>query len=56
MTEISTGNISRMLSSGMLHRLALVRTEVSGEPSASIIRAIRISELQIRLSISSQRV
>jgi hypothetical protein len=34
-----------MASSGMLRRAALVRTDVSEEPSASIIRVTRISEL-----------
>jgi hypothetical protein len=31
--------------SGMLHRVALVRTDVSEELSASFIRVTRISEL-----------
>jgi hypothetical protein len=35
----------RMSSSGMLHRAALVRTDVSEELSASIIRVTRIGEL-----------
>jgi hypothetical protein len=39
----------RMVSSGMLRRVALVRTDVSDEPSASFIRVTRIG------SISSQR-
>jgi hypothetical protein len=34
-----------MASSGMLRRVALVRTDVSEEISASIIRVTRISEL-----------
>jgi hypothetical protein len=34
-----------MLSSGMLHGVALVRTDVSEECSASIIRVTRIDEL-----------
>jgi hypothetical protein len=34
-----------MASSGMLIRVALVRTDVSEELSASIIRVIRIDEL-----------
>jgi hypothetical protein len=34
-----------MESSGMLRRVALVRTEVSEEPSASFIRVTRIVEL-----------
>jgi hypothetical protein len=38
-----------MVSSGMLHRVALVRTDVSEEPSASFIRVIRFSELRTTL-------
>jgi hypothetical protein len=34
-----------MVSSGMLHRVALVRTDVSEDLSASFIRVIRIGEL-----------
>jgi hypothetical protein len=37
--------LRRMPSSGMLHRVALVRTDVSEERSASIIRVTRIGEL-----------
>jgi hypothetical protein len=47
-----------MASSGMLRRVALVRTDVSEELSASFIGATRISELGTTLavpSISSQR-
>jgi hypothetical protein len=36
-----------MPSSGMLHRVAPVRTDVSEEPSASIIRT-RIGELNLK--------
>jgi hypothetical protein len=36
-----------MTSSGMLRRVALVRTDVSQELSMSIIRAIRICELGV---------
>jgi hypothetical protein len=50
-----------MVSSGMLRRVALVRTVVSEEPSASFIRVTRICELGTTLvvtvtrNISSQR-
>jgi hypothetical protein len=37
--------LRRMASSGMLRRVALVRTDVSEELSASIIRVTRIGEL-----------
>jgi hypothetical protein len=38
--ELNMGR--RMASSGMLHRVALVRTDLSEERSASIIRVTRI--------------
>jgi hypothetical protein len=41
-----------MASSEMLRRVALVRTEVSEELSASIIRATRIDELGTMLVLS----
>jgi hypothetical protein len=44
-----------MVSSGMLRRVALVRTEVSAELRASFIRATRIGELGTTLDVSSQR-
>jgi hypothetical protein len=44
-----------MVSSKMLHRLALVRTDVSEEPSASFIRVIRIGEVGTTLAVSSNR-
>jgi hypothetical protein len=43
-----------MPSSGMLRRVALVRTEVLEELSASIIRVIRIGELET-LAVTSNR-
>jgi hypothetical protein len=39
--------------SRMLRRVALVRTEVSEELNASIIRATRIGELGITLAVTS---
>jgi hypothetical protein len=45
-----------MQSSWMLRRVALVRTDVLEELSASFIRVTRIGELETRLlGISSQR-
>jgi hypothetical protein len=42
-----------MPSSGMLHHVALVRTEVAEELSASIIRVTRIGELGTTLAITT---
>jgi hypothetical protein len=44
-----------MVSSGMLHHVALVRTEVSEEPSASFIRVTGISELGTTLAVTSNQ-
>jgi hypothetical protein len=46
---------TRMVSSGMLHLVALVRTDVSEEPSASFIKVIRIGELGTTLAATSNR-
>jgi hypothetical protein len=45
----------RMVSSGKLRRVALVRTSVSEEFSASFIRVTRIGELGITLAVTSNR-
>jgi hypothetical protein len=42
-----------MTSSGMLRRVALVRTDVSEEFSGSIIRVTRIGELGTTLAVTS---
>jgi hypothetical protein len=39
----------------MLRRVALVRTDVSEEPSASFIRVTRIGELGTTLAVTSNR-
>jgi hypothetical protein len=44
--EIAVRKVRRMLSSGMLCRLALARRNVSEEHTASIIRVTRIIELR----------
>jgi hypothetical protein len=44
-----------MAHSGMLRRVALVRTDVSEELSAPIIRATRIGELGTTLAVTSTR-
>jgi hypothetical protein len=44
-----------MVSSGMLHHLALVRTDVSEELSASFIRVTKIGELGTTLAVTSNR-
>jgi hypothetical protein len=45
----------KMASSGMLRRVALVRTGVSEELSASFIRVTRIGELGTTLAVTSNR-
>jgi hypothetical protein len=44
-----------MVSSGMLRRVALVRTDVSQELGASFIRVARIGELGTTLAVTSNR-
>jgi hypothetical protein len=43
-----------MVSSGLLRRVALVRTDVSEELSASFIRVIRIGELGTTLAVTNR--
>jgi DNA-binding TFAR19-related protein (PDSD5 family) len=45
----------RKPSAGMLRRVALVRTDISEELNASIIRVIRIGELGRTLAVTSNR-
>jgi hypothetical protein len=44
-----------MASSAMLHRVALVRTDVSEEHSASFIRVTRLGEVGTTLAVTSNR-
>jgi hypothetical protein len=44
------------VSSGMLRRVALVRTDVSEEHSSSFIRVTRMSELGTKLGVTSNRI
>jgi hypothetical protein len=44
-----------MVSSGMLRRVALVRTDFSEELSASFIRVTRIDELETTQAVTSNR-
>jgi hypothetical protein len=44
-----------MASSGILHRVSLVRTDVSEELSTLIIRVTRIEELGTTLAVTSNR-
>jgi hypothetical protein len=46
-------NDNKMASSAMLRRVALVRTDVSEDLSASFIRMIRIGELGTTLAVTS---
>jgi cobalamin biosynthesis protein CobT len=50
--KLANSPVRRMSSSGMLCRVALVRTNVSGEHIASIFRLTRIGELGMLTLIS----
>jgi hypothetical protein len=61
-SDVGTSNISpddksksRMVSSGILRRVALVRTDVSEELSASIVRVTGIGELGTTLAVNTNR-
>jgi hypothetical protein len=45
-----------MASSGMLRRVALVRADVSEEPSASFIKVTRIGVIGTTLAVTSNRL
>jgi hypothetical protein len=47
--------LSRMPPSGISRRVTLVRTYVSEEPSASIIKVTKIGELRTALAVTSNR-
>jgi hypothetical protein len=47
--------ILRMVSSGLLRRVAFVRTDVSEEPGASFLRVTKISELGTTQAATSNR-
>jgi hypothetical protein len=44
-----------MVSTGMIRRVALVRTEVSEEISASVIRGTRVVEIWTTIAVTSNR-
>jgi hypothetical protein len=44
-----------MVSSGLLRRVALVRTDVSEEPGASLISVTKICEIGTKLAVTSNR-
>jgi hypothetical protein len=55
-SKYKTISLKRMASSGMLRRVALVRTDVSEELSTSFIRVTRIGELGTMLAVTSNRL
>jgi hypothetical protein len=54
-TRIYNRNTFRKVSSGLLRRVALVRTDVPEEPGASFIRVTKIGELGTTLAVTSNR-
>jgi hypothetical protein len=44
-----------MVSSGLVHRVALVRTDVSEDPGADVIRVTKIGELGTTQAATSNR-
>jgi hypothetical protein len=54
--EVFTAVLRRMAYSGMLRLVAIVRTDISGELSASFIRVTRIGELGTMLAVTSNRL
>jgi hypothetical protein len=48
-------DLRRVASSGMLRRVALIRTDVPEELSASFIRVTRVGELGTTLAVTSNR-
>jgi hypothetical protein len=46
----------KIVSSGMLRRVTLVRTDFSEEPSATIIRVTRIGDVGASLAVTSKSI
>jgi hypothetical protein len=52
---MKTSNLTRMPSSGMLHHVALVGTDISEASIASIIKETRIGKLITMLAVTRNR-
>jgi hypothetical protein len=50
---VDFGNEERIACSGMLRHVTLVRSDVSGELSASFVRVTKIRELRTTLAVTS---